>query len=83
MSADKDGNFKALFFDDWGLMTASYFEGKTDGTKLTMNGGGEMSKGSGTIVIDGNKMIEDFTFTMKGQDGKDVTTSMKVISIKK
>ena len=50
---------------------------------MTMNGGGEMSKGSGTIVIDGNKMIEDFTFTMKGQDGKDVTTSMKVISIKK
>lgn len=83
MSADKDGNFKAWFFDDFGLMSASTFEGKTEGNKLTMTGGGPMSKGSGMITIDGGKMIQDFTFTMKGKDGKDETISMKVTSMKK
>jgi hypothetical protein len=83
MTSDKGGNFKQWTFDDWGQMSAGFFGGKIDGMTLTFKGGGVYIQGSGVLVIEGNTMTQDITFTEKNEQGNEVTSNMKIAYRKK
>lgn len=79
MTADKGGYFKQWSFDEWGEKYSGFFEGKTEGTKLSLKGGTINSNGSGEIIIDGNVMTQNLTFIEQNPEGKIDTTSLKII----
>lgn len=83
MTMDKDKNIKLIFFDNWGYEGISEFTGKIDGSSSTMEGGNKWMKSKGKMTIEGSAMTNEMTFTMPGQDGKEVTQDMKVVYKKK
>ena len=77
MVPNKDGSFTGWGFDDWGSITN--YTGKTlSDNKITVTGTSSWGTETREITIDGDKMTHDITFTMKGQDGKDMTMKMTV-----
>lgn len=83
MTADKEGNFKQWTFDDWGQASAGFFEGKIDGMTLKFKGESTYMIGSGVMVIEGNTITQDITFTEKNEQGNEVTSIVKIVYRKK
>ena len=78
ITVDKSGNINGWGFGDFGGVTT--YTGKTEGdNKISVTG---VSEKGGTetrdIVITGDKMVHNVSFTMKGADGKDMTAKMVI-----
>ena len=78
MTADKEGNTKTYFFDNWGMEGIMEFTGKIEGSTSTMEGGNKWMKSKGKMIMEKGVMVNEMTFTMPGADGKDVTQDMKI-----
>ncbi len=78
INVDKDGNIRGWGFDDFGGVQS--YTGKTDGdSKISVSGKSENGSGEQRdIVITGDKMVHNITFSYKDKDGKDVVSKMVV-----
>ena len=83
LSVDKEGNYKSWGFDEWGAMDIAYSEGKVEGNKIKSTGGSQLWKGSTEIAVDGNITTEVMNYTMKDEQGKETSSTMKLIYHKK
>lgn len=76
MQADKNGNLTGWSFDDWGMSFT--YTGKSDGGHVKVTGTGAMGSEVREIDIKGDSMTHNVTETMKGKDGKDMTSKLTV-----
>ena len=76
MTSDKDGNLTGWGFDDWGGVWN--YTGKSNSNKVTITGKGAMGTELREIEINGNTAVHKITWTMNGQDGKDMTNTMTI-----
>lgn len=83
MTADKDGNFRSWGFDDWGITSAGSSTGKIEGMELKLEGKSDWGSSKGTMILEGDKMFQDFIFDTKDETGKNVSQSIKLVYNKK
>lgn len=76
-----DGSFTGYGFDEWG--GASTISGKTDGNKIHAETKSLWGASTRDIEINGNTMVHKISWTMKGQDGKDMSQNITINYTKK
>lgn len=76
MKVNGDGTVNGWSFDDWGM--AGTYSGTSKGNKAKVNGKSDWGTEVREIEINGNDMVHNITFTMKGPDGKDMTMKQTI-----
>ncbi len=64
-----EGPMTGWFFDVFGKDGIGNYTGKYDGSKVTLTGTGNWGTEMREITINGNTMIHNITYKMKGADG--------------
>jgi len=65
-----DGTMKGSYYDIFGKNESSTYYGKMDGDKIILTSSSLIGKGTREIIIDGNTMTQNVTFTMIDKSGK-------------
>jgi hypothetical protein len=81
MKLKSDGTFTGWSFDDWGMVVN--YTGSTNGNKVTVNGTSDWGSEVREIEINGNSMVHNISWKMKGADGKETESKMTINYTKK
>jgi len=74
-----DGSLSGSFFDVFGSNQSQAYSGSMDGSKVLFTGSSPVGTGTREIIIDGNTMTQNVTFTM----GKDTPVQKITVVYKK
>ncbi len=78
-----DGTMKGTYYDMFGHERNTAYTGSEEGDKLVINGASLVGTGTREIVIDGDNMIQNVTFSIPDKSGNPMPEQKITITYKK
>ncbi len=83
ITTSPDGSLAGSFYDIFGKSNNNIYSGNIVGNKIYLTSGSPIGTGSREIIIDGDTMVQNVTFTMNDKSGKEMPQQKMTITYKK
>lgn len=78
-----DGTLKGTYYDIFGNERNTFYTGNMDGNKMILKSESLVGTGTREIIIDGNTMIQNVTFSISDKSGNTMSEQKITITYKK
>ncbi len=83
LTPSADGSMKGTYYDILGKEKSSSYTAKMDGDKFILTSGSPVGTGMREIIIDGDTMVQNVSFIMSDDSGKQMPEEKITITFKK